>query len=72
MSVKRIEPFQIDKFFTEKEMDLVYGVIDAKMEKGRLEQGDQYAELFRFSNNGFITSNKDWPVELIDVIKNNC
>jgi len=70
MSVKRIEPFQIDKFFTEKEMDLVYGVIDAKMEKGRLEQNDQYAELFRFSNNGFITSNRDWPVELIDVIKN--
>ncbi len=70
MSVKRIEPIEIDKFFTEKEMDLVYGVIDAKIEKGLTEKNDPYAEMFKFSNNGFITSNRDWPKELIDVIKN--
>jgi hypothetical protein len=70
MSVKRIEPFQIDNFFTEDQIDLVYSVIDAKMEKGHKEKGDKYDDFFKFQGNGFITSNKDWPRELIDIIKN--
>jgi hypothetical protein len=70
MSVKRIEPIEIDKFFTKEQIDLVYKVIDAKMEKGRIEKNDPYGEMFRFSNNGFITNYRDWPKELQDIIKN--
>jgi len=70
MSVQRIEPFQIENFFTQREMNMVYNVINAKMEKGLKEKGDKYAEMFRFANNGFITNYRDWPKELIDVIKN--
>ena len=70
MPVQRIEPFQIDKFFTKEQIDLVYKVIDAKMEKGRIEKNNPYGEMFKFSNNGFITNYKDWPTELQDIIKN--
>ena len=70
MSVKRIEPFQIDQFFTKDQIDLVYSVIDEKMERGHREKGDKYDEFFKFQGNGFITSNKDWPIELVNIIKN--
>lgn len=70
MSVKRIEPFQIDQFLTKDQIDLIYRVVDEKMERGHKEKGDKYDEFFKFQNNGFITSNKDWPIELLDIIKN--
>lgn len=70
MSVQKLEPFQIDNFLTQEQMNLVYQVMDAKMQKGLDEKGDKYAEMFKFANNGFITNYRDWPKELIDIIKN--
>lgn len=70
MSVKKLEPIQIDNFFTQKEFDLVYTNVYQKMEKGLKEKKDKYAEMFKFLNQGFMTIYQGWPVELLDVIRN--
>ena len=70
MSVKRIEPFQIDKFFTQEDIDLVYKNVDEHMARGLEKTGDKYSEMFRFPNNGFITLYMGWDQKTKDLIKN--
>lgn len=70
MSVKRIEPFQIEEFFTPELIDLVYKNVDSVMAKGLAEKNDKYADMFKFANNGFITLYKGWDMKLIEAIKN--
>jgi hypothetical protein len=70
MSVKKLEPFQIDNFFTQEEIALVYKNINQHMAEGRAKTGDKYSEMFRFANNGFITLYKGWDTRLMDRIKN--
>lgn len=70
MLVKRIEPIEINDFFTQDLIDLVYENVDKTMQKGLIEKNDKYAYMFKFSNNGFITLNKGWDNKILTAIKN--
>lgn len=70
MSVKKLEPFQIENFFTPELIDLVYKNVDEVMAKGLAEKNDKYADMFKFANNGFITLYKGWDNKLSNAIKN--
>jgi hypothetical protein len=70
MLVKRIEPIEINDFFTQDLIDLVYNNVDKIMQKGLVEKNDKYAYMFKFSNNGFITLNQGWDPRILDAIKN--
>lgn len=70
MLVKRIEPIEINHFFTQDLIDLVYENVDKTMQKGLDEKNDKYAYMFKFSNNGFITLNKGWDPKIATAIKN--
>jgi hypothetical protein len=70
MLVKRIEPIEINDFFTQDLIDLVYENVDKEMQRGLVEKNDKYAYMFKFSNNGFITLNKGWDPKIATAIKN--
>ena len=70
MLVKKIEPIEINNFFTQDLIDLVYDNVDKTMQKGIVEKNDKYAYMFKFGNNGFITLDKGWDSKIINAIKN--
>lgn len=70
MLVKRIDPIEINDFFTQDLVDLVYENVDKTMQKGLVEKNDKYAYMFKFSNNGFITLNQGWDSKILSAIKN--
>lgn len=70
MLVKRLEPVEINDFFTQDLIDLVYENVEKTMQKGIVEKNDKYAYMFKFSNNGFITLNRGWDSKIATAIKN--
>lgn len=69
MKVQRIEPFQIEEFFTQKEIDLIYKNVERLMADGVVENGDKYSKFFKFANNGFITTYGSWDTHIYDFLK---
>lgn len=51
---KIIGPVIIDDFFTEEEIEIIYAMVNEKMDKGVAESGDKWQEFNKNPSNGFI------------------